>query len=200
MSRLLISIFFLLVFSSSSVMGEDKIVRKLDDFTGLEVVSFKDDVKFETTQGFISLASTWLTPEAALDSTKKVKWIRFHLSLHDVPASPDERRAVGPSLSNNGKMIIKTDNGLIELLAVNQLPDIRTVESNYDIGFIDESLYELTSQQLMSIVQSKTIKVRVIGSNGISADIPAKNYKIQSDWLANMKRFYDDIVLQSNPK
>ena len=204
MGKLTSIITVLLFVACTLYAGEKEIVRKVDDFTEHEIVTFKDPLKFERTKG-VSVATAWLTPEAAKKPDGTIDWMRLHLVVQCNQTGMITRDPVRPSSVSKGTLKLKIDDSqIIELKAINRLSEVDFEISRFHgmsfSEYIEESVYELSQEQLQAIAMSSTVKARVTGMNNFYYDLPHKHYRIHQDWLNEMRRFYSEVLPVVSPE
>lgn len=186
--------FLLYFFTSVSFAGEKEIVRKVDDFSNFELVTFKDPLKFERTKG-ISIGTAWLTPEAAIDKDKAIKWLRFNFTVQGFSSGWITREPVRASQATNGTLKIKVDDrDIIELKAINPMTDVSFEHSTVGDEYTEEAIFSVSIDQLKVLAGATTIKARLTGFNDRYIDIPNKNYEINKEWAPNIDRFCSEIT------
>lgn len=181
-------IFVLALGLTAPVYAGNEIVRKVDDFTGLEMVTFKKPLKFEKQKG-VAIGSTWLTPEAAINPDGSIAWLRWRFERVDYHSWLQISQAWNSTL----KLKLNT-NEIIEFRAKNDLSETRITRDRLGGDYTEHALFGLTLDQLKTIVNASEItKGRVSGANSTYVDIPKKWNKIHQDWLLEMRRFYNAV-------
>lgn len=186
---------------TTTAFAKNEIVQNTDDFSGLEMVTFKKPLKFERTKGgFMPVATAWLTPEIARKQDGTVDWIRLRLIVKCNQTGMITRDPVRASQANGGTLKLKLDDNVIELKAINQLSEVdfdnSLVQGAYYADYTEQSIFSLSPEQLHTISAASTVKARLTGMNGLYYDLPHKHYKIHQDWLEEIRRFYNTAYQQ----
>ena len=172
---------------AAPVYAGNEITRKVDEFTGLEMVTFKKPLKFERTKG-VSLATAWLTPEVAKKPDGSIGWMRFHFKRQDYDS------ALGISQASGSTLKLKLNNNeVLEFQAINNLSEIDIERTSVGPQYKEYAMFDLSPHQLRAIAEASEVRGRVSGRNGMYVDIPHKHFKIHQDWLEEMRRFYSTV-------
>ncbi|MBL6957130.1 MAG: hypothetical protein ISR54_10020 [Chlorobium phaeobacteroides] len=181
---------------TAPVYAGNEIVRKVDDFSNLEIVTFKKQLKFERTKG-VSIGTAWLTPEAARTQDGTVDSIRLKLIVKCNQTGMITRDPVRASQATGGTLKLKLDESVIELGAINQLSEVdfenSVIQGAYIADYTEQAIFSLSIEQLQAISAASTVKARVTGMNDLYYDLPHKHYKIHQDWLPEMRKFYNAV-------
>ncbi|UZJ37723.1 MULTISPECIES: hypothetical protein [unclassified Prosthecochloris] len=179
------------------VYAGNKIVRNVDDFSGLEMVTYKKPLKFEKMKGPGAIGVIWLTPEAAINPDGSIAWLRWDFERMGVPATGG-RLGISKAWGSTLKLKLD-DNEVLEFQAINSLSDVDVDVTSSSFGTLTEyreyALFTLSRNQLYAIAKASEIKGRVTGSNGKYVNIPykVKWHKIHQDWMPEMRRFYNEV-------
>ena len=184
------------------VYAGNEIVRKVDDFSGLEMVTYKKPLKFEKMMGPGAFGVIWLTPEAAINPDGSIAWLRWDFERKGVPATGGR---LGISKAWGSTLKLKLDNNeVLEFQAMNSLSDVDVDVKSSSFGgayteYREYALFTLSRNQLYAIAQASEIKGRVTGSNGKYVNIPYKEkwHKIHQDWMPEMRRFFSALPTQT---
>lgn len=169
------------------VYAGNKVTRKVDDFTGLEMVTFKKPLKFLRTKG-VSVATAWLTPEVAKKPDGSIDWMRFHFKRDDYDS------ALGISKVSGSTLKLKLNNNeVIEFQAINNLSEIDIEWTSVGPKYKEYAIFDLSPHQLRAIAEASEIRGRVSGRNGMYVNIPHKHFMIHQDWLEEMRGFYNAV-------
>ena len=180
-------IFVLALGLTTPVYAGNKITRKVDEFTDLEMITFKKPLKFERTKG-VSLATAWLTPEVAKKPDGSIGWMRFHFKREDYDS------ALGISKASGSTLKLKLNNNeVFEFQAINNLSEIDIERTSVGPQYKEYAMFDLSPHQLRAIAEASEVKGRVSGRNGMYVNIPHKHFKIHQDWLEEMRRFYNTV-------
>lgn len=183
----IILVLVLVLSTAAPVYASNEITRKVDEFTGLEMVTFKKPLQFLRTKG-VSVATAWLTPEVAKKPDGSIDWMRFHFKRNDYDS------ALGISKASNSTMKLKLNNKeVLEFQAINNLSEIDIERTSVGPQYKEYAMFDLSPHQLRAIAEASEVRGRVSGRNGMYVDIPHKHFKIHQDWLEEMRRFYSTV-------
>ena len=186
---------------TTQAFAKNEIVQKTDDFSGLEMVTFKKPLKFERTKGgFMPVATAWLTPEIARKQDGTVDWMRLQLIVKCNQTGMITRDPVRAAQATGGNLKLKLDDNIIELKAINQLSEVdfdnSVIQGAYYADYTEQSMFSLSVEQLQAISSASIVRARLTGMNDLYYDLPHKHYQIHQDWLEEMRKFYQTVYHQ----
>lgn len=183
--RKVLLIIVLLLLLAVPLYADNEITRNVDEFTGLEMVTFKKPLKFARRLYMIdSESKAWLTPVVAKKPDGSIDWMQWHFTRRNFfPLRISREWKSTLKLRLNGKDVI-------EFKAINDFSEMSVTRGEYS----EYAMFDLTQDQLQAIAEASEVKARVSGWNGKYIDIPRKQYKIHQDWLEGIRMFYAEVV------
>ncbi len=192
-------IFVLALGLTAPAYAGNEIVREVDDFSGLEMVTFEKPLQFES-EGLL-VPTMELSPEAAINPDGSIAWLRWSFKRND------SHSWLGVSKVWKSKLKLKLGTGeIVEFSAINELSEADIAQNRRRLGgkYVEYALFGLTLAQLEALANADTISsARLYGGDNKYVNVPKDQEhnigilgKVEF-WLYEVKRFCKAISTQT---